>query len=167
MKFDLDRYAPMGFPLLQELKIFAWFFGISVLYSFGFLFRYLDAREKLFEFTLAGKKVLIAGAIMPEMSDLIGNAFHGFFLIPLLAIAEILYHYLFHKQGSKSIYLMKRLPNPWEFPKRCLTFPLLAILLSIIAALILYLLYYCIYICFTPKACLPTAGLTILRSVLL
>ncbi len=167
MKFDLDRYAPMGFPLMQELKIFAWSFGISILYSFGFLLRYLDAREELFEFTLAGKKVLIAGAIMPEMSSLIGNAFYGFFLIPLLAITGIIYHYLFHKQGSKSIYLMKRLPNPWEFPKRCLTFPLLAILLSIIAALILYLLYYCIYLCFTPKACLPTASLTILRSVLL
>jgi len=163
----LARYAPAGFPLSQEIKIYLTAFGISVLYSFGFIIRYLNARAELFEITITGQKILITGAKMPEMTALIHDAFLGFFLMILLAGAGIVYHYLFHKQGSKSIYLMRRLPNPFELHKRCITLPLLGIILSLLAALLLFLLYYGIYIIFTPSICLTKVSLTIIRSVIL
>ena len=163
----LTPYAPAGFPIYQEIKIFFLALGISAIYSLGFLIRYLDARADLFETTWSGQKVIIAGARMPEMTSLLHNAFLGFLLMGLLALAGIFYHYLFHSQGSKSIYLMKRLPNPMELHKRCITLPLIGILISLITALLLFLIYYGIYFIFTPKVCLPTASLTILRSVIL
>lgn len=167
MNFKLDRYAPAGLPFLQEIKIFLWTLGISVIYSFGFLIRYMDARENLYEFTFTGKKVLISTARMPYFDVLLGNAFAGFYLLGILAVAGAIYHYIFHSLGSKSIYLMKRLPNRWELSKRCFTLPAAGIVISLFSVLILYFLYLAVYHLFTPPQCLPTAGLTFLRSVLL
>lgn len=160
MQYDLTRYAPAGFPLKQELNLFLWGLGGSLLYSTGFLFRYADAREALYEMTNTGEKVLIENAAMPGITILIRNAFAGFFILSLLALGAAIYHYLFHYHESKSIYLMKRLPNRWELYKRCFALPCLEILLSLLTALTLFLLYYGIYLCFTPKTCLPTGILS-------
>ena len=167
MNYKLTHFAPAGFPIQTELKIIGWSLVASALYSLRFLVNFFQAREALFDYTLAGKKVLIEGARMPEMSILIHNAFIAFVLVGFLAIGTACFHYAFHSMGSKSIYLMKRLPNRFELHKRCLFLPLATILACILSVLFLYLLYYGIYLCFTPKACLPTASLTLLRSVLL
>ena len=167
MRINLERYAPAGFPIMQEIKVFIWTLGISAIFSMGFLIRYFDARNELYDITITGQKVLNIDAVMPHMSVLVGNAFIGFYLLSLLALAGAIYHYLFHSQGSKSIYLMRRLPNRWEFHKRCLTLPILAIVAGFLCALLLYLLYYLIYMCCTPTMCLPKVSLPILRSVLL
>ena len=169
MKTDsfLSRYAPAGFPIHQEIRIFLITLGVSTLYSFGFLKRYLEARAELFETTVTGEKILLISAKMPRMTSLIHDAFLGFILIGILAAAGIFYHYLFHKQGSKSIYLMKRLPNRLELHKRCIALPVLGMAVSLIAALLLFLLYYGIYQIFTPSMCLPGVGLSVLRSVIL
>lgn len=155
LKSLLRPYAPAGFPIELEIKIFFWAMGLSALYSIGFLKRYLAARASLFEITLTGQKVILPGALMPKMTSLIHDAFAGFLLIGILAAAGVIYHYLYHKQGSKSIYLMKRLPDPMELPRRCLSLPLLGTALSFIAALLLFLFYYGIYLIFTPGICLP------------
>ena len=169
MKTDslLSRYAPAGFPVKQEIRIFLIALGISTLYSFGFLIRYMKARAELFEMTFTGQKVLLPGVKMPPMTSLIQGAFAGFLLMGILAVAGIIYHYLFHKQGSKSIYLMRRLPNSMELHKRCLTLPLLGMVISLLTALLLFLLYYGIYQIFTPGVCLPKVSLSFLRSVIL
>ena len=159
MKYDLTKYAPAGIPIKNEIRLFFISLGIACIYSMGFLIRYLDARNELFETTLTGQKVLIISARMPHFSTLIANAFFGFFLAGLLALAASIYHYFFHSQGSKSIYLMKRLPRKWELYKRCFALPGMAILITVLTALLLYLLYYGIYVYFTPSACLPAGVL--------
>lgn len=168
MKTDLSlsRYAPAGFPVRQEIRIFFTSLGISVFYSFGFLIRYLKARAGLFDTTFTGQKVLLPGVKMPPMTSLIHDAFAGFILIGILALCGIIYHYLFHKQGSKSIYLMRRLPNSMELHKRCFTLPLLGMVISILTVLLLFLLYYGIYYIFTPGACLPEVSFSFIRSVI-
>ena len=163
----LSRYAPAGLSLTNEIGIFLFGLVISILFSTGFLFRFVEARNMLYEVNSSGKLILLPGARMPEMTSLIHNAFAGFFLLCLLALAAAAYHYIFHTQGSKSIYLMRRLPDKWELHRRCLTLPCLAILISLGTALVLFLLYYGIYLWLTPKTCLPTGSLDAIRSVIL
>ena len=72
----------------------------------------------------------------------------------VLVLGFIVYHYLYYRQGSKSIYLMKRLPSKHELHKRAIALPMLAILGCLVAALIVMLLYFAIYMLATPKQCL-------------
>jgi uncharacterized membrane protein YqhA len=91
----------------------------------------------------------------------------GFLILALCMLALIVYHYAYHYQGSKSIYLMKRLPNRWEMHRRCITLPLLAALICLIAAIAFLLIYFGIYMVFTPKECLTLGQWQKIWSVLL
>ncbi len=168
MRYDFAPYAPMGFPIRQEINLFGFGLGASFSYfTITFLSRFSTARNALYEFTFTGKRILIEGAKMPDFSLIIRYSYGGFVLVSIFALAAILYHYLYHKQGSKSIYLMRRLPDRWELHKRCFTIPCLVILASILCALFLILLFYIVYLTFTPNGCLPDSYLQLTRSVLL
>ena len=64
------------------------------------------------------------------------------------------YHYAYHRQGSKSIYLMRRLPSKLELHRRCLTLPIAGILIALLTAFLLLLIYYAVYMNVTPAECL-------------
>ena len=59
-------------------------------------------------------------------------------------------HYNYHYQGSKSIYMMKRLPKKSELWRRCLVLPVTLALTSEAAAMILRLLFFAYYMIRTP-----------------
>ena len=73
--------------------------------------------------------------------------------IVMAAVAVMFYFY--HYEGSRSIYTMKRLPNPWELWRRCLAVPLCTIVLCAVLALLLLGIYYLVYLHCTPAGCLP------------
>lgn len=91
---------------------------------------------------------------MPFYHELSGGAFTLFLIFALSMAGFIIYHYLSHYQGSKSIYLMRRLPDRWELHHRCLTLPLTGALIYLGCALFLLLVYFCIYLIVTPAQCL-------------
>ena len=91
---------------------------------------------------------------MVDFIDLVEYAFLGFFLAITLALAFGLYHYAFHHQGSKSIYLMRRLPNGFELHRRCWTVPVAAALIIAAAMVLTFLFYFAIYLLATPEGCL-------------
>lgn len=153
MKINLSHHAPPGINLRPERHFFAAGMICAFFYSLTFFAQYRQARAMLYEWR-GGKRVLMPGAIMEDFSPLLGNALIGFFILILCMLALIIYHYAYHHQGSKSIYLMKRLPNRWELHRRCLTLPFLAALLCLLAAAALLLTYFGIYMIFTPKECL-------------
>jgi hypothetical protein len=63
---------------------------------------------------------------------------------------------MLHRQGgSRSDYLMRRLPDRWEYPRRCVTLPLLGAVAIIAEFLIVTLIYFAVYALFTPGICLP------------
>ena len=81
----------------------------------------------------------------------------AFFLFPALfagALCLAAYNYVGFRNGSKSHYLMRRLPDKWEHHRRCLALPLLAILAGLVLIPILIAVYYAIYLHFTPEQCL-------------
>ena len=66
-----------------------------------------------------------------------------------------LYHWFYHYQGSKSIYLMRRLPRRSELPVRCLAVPVAGALGAGALAAILLGVYWMVYRLCTPAAALP------------
>lgn len=155
---DLSRHAPPGIDLEPE----KWVFGIgtvaALFYSFGFFSRYQTAVNALYR-RVGGvgssERVLIEGAVMPRFSSLLGDFWLGFAILAACMLGMIIYHYAYHRQGSRSIYLMKRLPNRWELHRRCLTIPVAAALICALSVLLLTAVYFAVYMLATPSQCLP------------
>ncbi|MCI6719931.1 MAG: hypothetical protein MR451_03855 [Clostridiales bacterium] len=154
MTHKLSRWAPPGFPLRTELQFFGSGMFFAALYSALFLHRYFIARNDLYE-TFGTSRVLRPDAVMPDFIVLLGGFLLGFAVLALCMAGFALYHYLYHWQGgSKSIYLMRRLPDRWELHRRCLTLPLAGAVLCGLAALLLFCLYFILYMTATPADCL-------------
>lgn len=153
MKIDLSRYAPPGINLNPEKNVFLWGLAGAACWSLSFLFRLYEKRDALFQ-RIGNENVLRAGAVMPDYTEVLGSALIGFAVLALAMLAFLVYHYAYHRQGSKCIYLMRRLPDRRELHRRCLTIPLVSVLLCALAAFILLCVYYWIYIAVTPDVCL-------------
>lgn len=151
----IKRNSPPGIRLKEEYRVFLigniTAVGISF---FGFLATYLRARETLFTYQ-DGRRVLIDGAVIAPFPTMVIFYFPAFFFVALLMLGFILYHYSHYRQGSMSIYLMKRLPNRWELHRRALTLPCLAVLAVLAVAAATMLICFLIYLIATPKVCLP------------
>mgnify|MGYP000928879343 FL=1 len=154
MRIDLSRHVPPGFDLGYELRFFAAGMTLAASWSLSFLYRFVSALWALYGYR-GTERYLLPGAVMPDFHTLLGNALTGFLILAIWWIAAFVpAHYAHHVVGSKSIYLMRRLPNRWELHRRCWTLPLSVVLLCLIVAAILLLTYYGIYMAATPEECL-------------
>lgn len=153
MKPDLSRYAPPGLDLKPEKRVFVWGMGLSTLFSLFFLSEFASQRAGLY-WTFGAKPTLRPDAVMLDFVDILHPFLMGFLILALCMAAFIPIHYAYHHQGSKSVYLMRRLPDRWERHRRCWTLPLCGVLLCLAAAFVLLLIYFAIYMLATPKACL-------------
>lgn len=152
-RLNMERLAPAGLNVPAECRAFGLGLVISILYSLIFLFRYAQAREALFEWTLRGK-ALKEGAMMVNFGDLMDGLLLGFIVLALSMAGVAVYHYIYHYQGSRSIYVMRRLRSRRELLRRCLAMPVMGAVSSGLIAFVLVLLYFGVYMLFTPKACL-------------
>ncbi len=150
---DLSRHLPCGFPAKMEQKALGGVLGAAIGLTVPLAVRISNAKGDLYTYR-GSKKVLIDGMMMPNFIDLVEHAFLGFFIAMLLALAFALYHYAFHYQGSKSIYLMHRLPNRFELHRRCWTVPVAAALIIAAVMVLTFLFYFAIYLLVTPDGCL-------------
>ena len=150
----LENYAPLGIDAGKQVGW--WLVGVAVatLHSMLFLFRYVDRRADLYHLK-AGKRVLIEGAVITDFETLTEGVFLSFYLIGIVTLLVIIYYYFYHYQGSKMMYLMKRLPDKWELYRRCITLPVVGAVLLMVWMLVVRMLYYSIYILCTPSQCLP------------
>ena len=145
-KFLLD-HTPLG---VASVKEGVWCFVgliVSIAYSLLFFVRLYSTANFLEEVMRSGMAEDIIGphytAHFPE--EILGFALSGFFVVFICMVGMILYHYSYHWYGSKSIYLMRRLPDQMELHRRCLTLPVLTMVLSVVLAFVLYCVYYRIY----------------------
>ena len=167
MKINLSRYAPPGFELRTELQFFIAGMALATLHSLSFLTRFAHAKSDLYG-RIGTDRYLLPGAVMPDFHTLVGKALIGFLVLAIWWILVFVSaHYGYHFAGSKSIYLMRRLPDRWELHRRCWTLPLLVVLLCLLTATILFLVYYGIYMAATPKECLTPHQWQKIWSVLL
>lgn len=150
----LENYTPLGIDVGKQVGW--WLAGVvaATLHSMLFLIRYFDRRADLY-ILKAGKRVLIDGAVMTDFGTLTEGVFLTFYLVSIVTLLVIIYHYFYHYQGSKMMYLMKRLPDKWELHRRCITLPVVGAVLMMVWMLVVHMLYYTIYILCTPSQCLP------------
>jgi len=152
-----EKYTPPGIEFKSRFIYILWYLGIAVGWSCSYLIKYLTARSNLYAYTLVGL-VLREGAFMPGFHELIYEGMdsrYGFWGFYYLMVVMIVMNYLHYYQGSKSIYLMRRLPDKWEIHRRNVIMPLAAIVIGALTQMALWMLYYGIYLTCTPQQCLP------------
>lgn len=154
-KFDWNRSLPAGIRWEEVRQKISLGLGFAGVWSLGILYRYLVIRSSLFYTSPAGKVEIFHDARMPAFDSLVyGLPLAGFgcyFGAMLLAVG---YFYLYHRMGSMSVYLMRRLPNRWELHRRCWTVPVLGALAGLVLLGMLLGVYYLIYRFCTPAQCL-------------
>ncbi len=153
MRLEPADYAPPGVDYQRELKWSAYGLVAAFAYSLSFFIAY--SRQYQLLYTWDGVvKILRAGAVMPDFMDILDTSLVGFVILAVCMLAMLGYHYAYHYQGSRSIYLMKRLPNRFELWRRCAALPAAAALCSLLTALLLLFIYFGLYMAITPKQCL-------------
>lgn len=96
------------------------------------------------------------GAVMREVSAVLEWTRVGFALTGVLLVMMVVSHYRYYRQGSMSIYLMKRLPDRREYHRRNFSFVLILAAVSLAMMVLMSLIHYGMYLLFTPKGCLPS-----------
>lgn len=150
-KPDFSRCAPPGFDLRFEAQFFLTGLAASALYSSLYLLRLFHALDNLYAWNDKNLRVLLPDAAMPAFAELLEDSFSWFGILALVAAAFAVWHYAYHRIGTRSIYLMRRLPDRWELHRRCLTLPTLELACCAVCALVLFWLYFGLYALLTPK----------------
>lgn len=150
----LSGFFPPGFAWQQEILWDIAGLIFSFLYStFTFGTRFSRNLEKLYV-PDSVPKILLEGAQMTDFIHIFHGCLLGFFILMIWCIPQTVLHYRYHYQGSKSIYLMRRLPRRGELHKRCVTVPAAVLLLTGFSAFVTMLFFFGIYHLLTPDAAL-------------
>lgn len=95
------------------------------------------------------------GRMMHDFITLLDGVWPLFWVPAVTAILLALVNYHGFSQGSKAVYLMRRLPDRWEFHRRCLALPLLTLLLGGVLMVLVLLACWGMYTHFTPEHAIP------------
>ena len=152
----LSRIIPPGISL--RAHGYALVIGnlVCLLFSSSFVGKLMSAYEKLYRFS-GGKKVLVEGAVMPRFGTLLGEGSLLFFLLSAVLFLLCIYHYTYYFRGSKSIYLMKRLPKRGVILKQVFLFPLCLSGVTLLFCFFVHGVYLAVYFLVTPDGCLPSS----------
>lgn len=165
MKWNKADFVPPGASLERGGLCLVGLAGIALVWHLmTFVLRFSVARSGLYVFG-NGVKTLVQGARMPDMEELMqGSLVVVWFFLALAIVVAASYYASFHR-GSKSIYLMKRLENPWELHRRCLTVPGIILLMGMVMTAALLALDWAMYRFIPPEACLGAAHINIWRAL--
>lgn len=153
-KFDLEKYAPPGVNVKHQIDFFVTGNIISIIASLYFFVEYFNEYQDLFEFD-GETRVLIEGAMMPDFPLILGKFLVGCLIMAVCMMFYVVFYYSYYYQGgSKSIYLMKRLPKKSEIHKRAWTLPLIFTALCLVIGFLMAVIYLCFYLLVTPSECL-------------
>lgn len=158
----LDKLFPPGYDREKELRQLIVRFIIAVLNSFRFFIAYHAAYDDLFYYDMLHynatgelEKTLIPGAVILPFKEIVGYSFIFFVVFALTLLAAAGQHYWYYLKGSKSIYLVRRLPERYYTLKTCLGVTTIGIGLMLLTVGLLLGIFYLVYIFVTPAGCLP------------
>ena len=125
---------------------------VAVVYSFSFWHRFFERYFQLF--VREGNVTVLSGLKMTDFHELYHGSMLAFFTFMLLCAAFVIYFYAYYRQGSKSIYLMRRLPKKFEMHRRAFLIPLIMCAIFFALAVIITFIYFGLYMLITPNECL-------------
>ncbi|MBQ8815365.1 MAG: hypothetical protein IJZ85_12820 [Lachnospiraceae bacterium] len=176
----IDRMTPPGFQWMPILNwTIAGLLGCSVISTFRFLARYGRGWRSMLVSAMGeqsagpywtGKKweyraayvydkVIAEGATLPSFSGMMSGIMNLFVYLMIVLLLLSALHYLYFYHESKSIYLMKRLPNRMEIHRRSLAFPMTLIAVCMVTVLLLVAIYFEIYHLLVPARCVEPGQL--------
>lgn len=156
-----ERFFPVGSDRRGLTnRFFTLLGGAALLSAVIFIARFCSFRSKLFFVLPDGTRQLTDGAVMEPFVSVLSYTSVGFLALMLgLVLFAVGCYRRYYTGGSRSIYLMKRLPDPWERHRRCLALPIMGLIAAVIAMTVLFWIYYAIYVLATPSACLAAGQL--------
>ncbi len=152
----LSRITPPGISLRTHGYMLVIGNLVCLLFSSSYFGRLMSAYEMLYRFS-GGKRVLVEGAVMPRFGELLGDGSLLFFLLSAMLFLLCVYHYTYYFHGSKSIYLMKRLPKRGVILKQIFLLPLCLSIMTLLFSLLVHGIYLAVYFLVTPVLCLPSS----------
>lgn len=161
----LARYLPLGIPPQATFRRLCTIFGTAIALTLAAPLCILAQYDHLY-YKEGGKKIFYDGLMMPMFSEITLTWFVFFAAILLGCVGVAVFFYLYHRQGSMSIYTMRRLPDRWDLHRRCLTLPLAAAVLAVTLAALLLALYYAFYLWLVPPAHITPGQIPFLISEL-
>ena len=142
----MDGTREQGFYMLGIIA--------SLTYSLGYFGLYWDAYRRLFQ-KVGNVKVIRPERAMEPFWDLVGKHLIGYLIVALCLFVAVWMRYAYYRQGSRSDYLMRRLPDAQMYHRTCWVRPLVRMGLCGLAALVTLLVYFLVYVGMTPDVCLP------------
>ncbi len=159
MRIDASYLLPLGMDTRYHKALFIGGNIISSFLSLGFLYRYFDERAALFVYGPDGVEGIMEGAVMPPFTEVLEKALWGFYITAVCVLLLAIYHAAFFRIGSKSVYLMKRLPQRWELARRIFVLPLAGAAATLLIGAVFCGIYFVLYLLVTPEVCLPYGNL--------
>lgn len=147
----LEKLFPPGYGYREEIKA-AWLLrGLTVFISGLHFFTNLNralARLRLYEYYMGFGEELPEGIRVEAFAEVAG--WYWALWLPVFCFWAVmpLCHYLYYYRGTRSIYVMRRLPRRGVTLGSCVPGPALGAGVSLVAALLLYLSYYGVYCLF-------------------
>lgn len=148
-KIEFGKYYPMGFEYKKELQWVMAFWGLELAGSLYFFIALSREVQSLYHY-VNGERLLRQDRIAASFLELSDWYWAGWFPILAFLLAMPLYHYFYYYRDTKSIYVMRRLPQRGVTFKSCVRGPLLCAAAVLTSAFLLYLLYFGIYLLSIP-----------------
>ncbi len=153
-KIDWNRHVPLGMDGEKVKNRMAALLGVGIGGSLLCPLRYAQARAELFWY-MNGKYQRRTRTKMVPFEELLSGSFIVMAIAAVGFVLAMAVFYLYHYQGSRGIYTMRRLPSRWELWRRCVTLPVLFLVLSILCTAVLIGLYYLLWRYATPPDAFP------------
>jgi len=157
MRKFLYDHTPPGWEYRRELIADALLLLI-VLFIACVVFgtRYNDSLNNIYTYSyVTRERVLVPGQVMSPFAREVSGCMAFFWAFVFTQIASAVNMYMSFSAGSKSIYLMRRLPDRPELPKRCIPMPVLAVLAGFAVCLLQLLVFRTVYMMNVPESALP------------
>lgn len=153
-------YVPPGMKLEGELIFLLIALLAALTYATGFLARLFGQIDLLY-MRVDDTRELIPGAVIAPFYEVFDGAWTGYWIVLLCALGYGIYHSLYYRQESMSIYTMRRLPDHSSFFRYTWTLTVCEILVCFLAAFFCVLLSYGFYHWLTPEECIPDGQWTL------
>lgn len=148
----LEDHLPVGMLVRRERRLMLAGLIVACVWALmWYSLLYIGARNSLF-IHIQGKLELAPQARMADFAQIFPGTLLIFWIVIAMMPLKVLEYYAFHRKGSKSIYLMRRLGDPRELRRRCWTLPLCTAAMSLVLAAVTTILCYLVYVKCTPAS---------------
>lgn len=147
------RFMPLGIDMERANTLFGAGIVIGIAEHLVFVFRYITGLNKI---TSGIKGVTIAsGMKMPYFWELEAHTYYGYLIGVLMVLfLQAYWNWEYYNKKTKSVYVMKRLPDKREYPRTIWTAPALQACFIVMIMAAHTVIDLCVYVLGTPELAL-------------